>query len=392
MFDEFKKIFLSPLPLLLLAGSLIMNGWMIWNYSGSRDLIRACVDIVREAGAASGEGEMSVNKTGMLHVTGNNATELYERLKDYDASEDVHQGIPSIKNMLQGAVALCESMTYKDMADAFIREMHLENGAAEYAADQYAMLQEMLNKNRENQVDSAFFVPGHRDFFSVYARWLPLFLTVQSIVAAVIMIIRSVDDPFSDHMESVIYTSLCGRYIHRKKLAAGLLGGIVFAMALWGITFAAANAVLPLGPLWRTPVGSMMVLDNFSPIVGWFPMNLMQYIVCQFLVCVAVVLLFVLAAFGLELHLKNGFYTFMGLGFICACMYALSSLIPRLSILYFILQCNPVDLARKAGHWFVCGSTFLAPKGYELFSVVLWLMILILWAIRQMKIFKKADI
>ena len=70
----------------------------------------------------------------------------------------------------------------------------------------------------------------------------------------------------------------------------------------------------------------------------------------------------------------------------------MTSLFPKWSVVYFILQYNPVDLARKAGHWMVNGASFLSPRYYEITVIILWGILIACAAFRVRRQFLKKDL
>ena len=369
MGEEWKRIFGRPMVYVLFAGCMILNLWVIWNYSGQRSLA-----------AASSEAAESFSEGGdFLQVNENNSRLIAQyitgKAPDADGNTNL-AGIPTILQMLEGAGTMADVIGPSDLADVYISGMDLKGSAADGARDVFKQVGPIMEQNRENGVSRAFFVPCNENFFELFSGSLLPFMIIESIVCAVLLMINTANDPFSAKLTGLIYTCKRGRKIQTGKCMVGLLAGLIFTVALWTLTIGLAALVFPLGSLWHTPLGSMMVLDKFYPVIPWFSMSVITYIGVQLLIALGCVCLFSLAAYGLVIRLHQSFSSFMILGFVSALVYTITWCFPKTNSVYLALQYNPVDLARKAGHWLVNGASFMSPRFYEIGTFGLWAAVL----------------
>ena len=368
------RVVLSPIFWGLLIGSMAVNAWILINFSGQRELVEKSVKAWEDLG---------------LPVVENTAEQY---LKLLEPGEKKEVGIPTLRQIMDGTVHMTNELNSSDLAENFSSVLMLEDGAKKYAEEEYKKLDGILAENRRNQAAAHFFVPGSRGFFELFSRWIPLACTLESILAGVLFMLHRVSEPLQAGTAYVEYTSKMGRKCQDQRRRAAVLAGLTFTAVIWGVTILAAALMFPLGPLWKTPIGSMMVLDSYFPVISWFPLHIAGYLGLEFLISVCAAVLFSYIGYTLSAKGRNSFKAFILLGFGCACIYTVTSLFPKWSVVYFILQYNPVDLARKAGHWMVNGASFLSPRYYETTVIILWGILIACAAFRVRRQFFKKDL
>lgn len=354
MREELRRQMCSPIFWGLLAGAMLMNLWILVNFSSQRKMVQ------RSRGAW---------EKLQLPVSEESAGRYLGELESVEAKV---KGVPTFEQMMTGTLYMMQKLDGDTLGAAFVSSMMLKEGAQEYVEGEYDKLEKVLEKNRRDGTAAAFFVPGNQGFFELFSRWIPLFCTLESILAGVMFMMRSVSEPFSSGTAIVVYATKTGRKSQDKRRRAAALSGVLFTVSTWGITCLAACAVFPLGSLWKTRIGSMMLLDSLFPMVSRFPMTAAGYVVLESAVSIFTAVLFSYISFAFVTRNKNSFVSFVQLGFACACIFTMTSLFPKNSRIFFAMQYNPVDLAQKAGHWLVSGGTFFSPQYYELFVLLLW--------------------
>lgn len=390
MGEELKRVFLRPMFYALLLGCVAVNLWVLWNAADQRALVIASRETA-EAFTADTDSTLLRLQSGQTAAV---AQSIGQRLPDAaDGSEAFVGGkTPTVLQMLDGALYMSGGLKSEDMADTYITGEGLTEKAADIAREIFSRLEPVMEENRENGTADTFFVPCNEGFFQLFTQNLLLFLMVEGIVCSVLLMMNTANDAFSAKLAGLVYSSRRGRRLQRVKLLAGLLTAVLFTAALWALTMGLTSLIFPLGSLWKVPLGSMMVLDQFYPLISWFPMSVGLYVFVQFLVALGCVCLFALAAYGLVTRLHNSFSGFVLLGFVSALIYTVTFYFPKTTFMYFVMQCNPIDLARKAGRWLVSGAAGLSPQFYEVFSLAIWLVILGLAGIMETRRFYQEDL
>lgn len=354
MREEWKRQLVSPLFWGLLIGSVLINFWVLANFGGQRDLVKKSREVWEET-------QLSVSKE---------SAGLY--VKELEMAEEKAAGVPTIEQVMDGTLHLIQELNGEMLGSAFSSSLMLTGDAEEYVKDEYAKLDEVLEENRKDGTAAGFFVPGNRGFFELFSRWIPLSCTLEGILASILFMMKSVSEPFSVGTAAVVYTTKTGRKGQKTRRRAAALSGVAFSAGIWGLTILCACVVYPLGRLWQTRVGSMMILDSFLPVISRLPLTAASYVGVEFLISMLTTVLFSYISFVFVTKNKNSFRSFIQLGFICACIYTVTSLFPKDTRLFFTVQYNPVNLVQKAGHWLVSGGSFFSSQYYEVTVLLLW--------------------
>lgn len=390
MSEELKRVFLRPLFYALLLGCVAVNLWVLWNASGQRSLVIASRETAKQLNTDTDSALLRLQSGQTAAI----AQSIVQRLPDAaDGGGALGSGeTPTVLQMLDGALAMANGLTSEDMAGTYIAGEGLKDKAADIARKIFSQLEPVMEENRENGTASTFFVPCNEGFFQLFTHNLLLFLMVESIVCSVLLMMNTANDAFSAKLAGLVYSSRRGRRLHLVKLLAGLLTAVLFTAALWAVTMGLTALIFPMGSLWQVPLGSMMVLDQFYPLISRFPMTVGQYVFVQFPVALGCVCLFALGAYGLVTRLHNSFSGCMLLGLVSALIYTVTFYFPKTTFMYFVMQCNPIDLARKAGRWLVSGAAGLSPQFYEVFTLAVWLVILGLAGAMETQRFYQEDL
>lgn len=178
----------------------------------------------------------------------------------------------------------------------------------------------------------------------------------------------------------------------KEELGAEDLAGVLAGAFLWMATMTAAAVLFPLGDLWDTPVGSMMMLDGMCPLISEIPMTLRTYLFAQAGISILVGLLFYFAAGWAALRTRNALTAAAGLGIVCMAVYTLAELFPGVDKVWFWIRHNPVTFAADAGRWLANGALSLSSVWEAAAVLALWgavATLLITWQYRK---FLRADI
>ena len=260
----------------------------------------------------------------------------------------------TVSQMIRGALNMAKAITVEDIAYAYIGNMELTGKAADHAMARFEGLGSILEENRESGRARAFFVPEIYGFFGLMGRKLPLFCTIEGILAAALMAMKGMNEPFSTGNSTLIFSLKSGRRLCLWKRGAALLAGWLWGVILWGLTLLLTGLLFPLGSLWQAPAGSMMMLSGMYPLLPAIPMTLLGYMLIQCVLSLAVMGLFSLFFGWAALYTKNILTAAAGLGLLCMAIYTFAELFPGTGMLWFAVRYNPVTLAMDAGRWLVC--------------------------------------
>ena len=158
------------------------------------------------------------------------SAELY--LDALEPMDEKEEGVPTFRQIMDGTLYMLKELDSESLAEAFSSSLMLEGEAKEYVKEEYGKLDKILEENRQNGTAASFFVPGSRNFFELFSRWIPLFCTLEGILAGVLLMMRSVSETFSTGTANVVYATKAGG---RSRIAKGELP------RLWGYCLQVAS-------------------------------------------------------------------------------------------------------------------------------------------------------
>ena len=353
MGTAFKRLIRQPFLWIFLAGCIGINMWLLANHVSQRGLVLESVKAQEELGSLNEE-----NKGAYI-----------ERLEQFGTDEE---GMLTPSQMILAALSMARDLTAQDIADAYIGNMQLTGDGADRAMACFERFEPVLKENRAEGRANAFFAPEVQGFFLFLGQQLPLFCTLEGILANVCIAFKGMTDPFATGNSLLIFSLKTGRRLCLWKRGTAVMAGWIWGTLVWGISMGLTLWVFPLGSLWQTPVGSMMLLSGMCPLLSQVPLSLTGYMVLQFAISLAVMGLFSLFAGWAALHTKNTLTAGAGLGLVCMAVYTFVKLFPGSSIWWFAVRYNPITLAWSAGQWLVCGATSLNTVGYVAVTLILW--------------------
>ncbi len=388
MKQEFKRFISRPLIYVLLAGCMIVNGWILLNHINERAIVLAAAGLLEEW-----ENEGNVGNTDKaVYVTEENLQAIKSQLEKNmpDASLQENADV-SLENLLKGTVVMARTVTSKDLASGFIESAGLFGGAAAKASEICGSLSGLFEKLNESGIANRFFVPCHLGFFDMFCRELFPALAFEGILLCVLLMLRAANDTFSAKTVLVVFATKQGRKNQWSCFAGAMAGCALMLAVLWGLTLGAAAVCYPIGNLWNTPLGSCMILSQLFPVVARFPMTVLGYMAAEFFVALLLGLLFAAAAFGLSELWHNSFKVFIVMVF-AGMVLALVPSFAKGSKAWFVLNYNPVNLAGNAGFWFASGKAWVAPAHYELITFLVWGLLAAILVFFMTRRFYKEDI
>lgn len=372
--EECRRIVWGRLPWLLLAAAMIINVWILWNFEEQREYV---------------ETARKLAENGVEYVTLERQEEI---IQSFAGPEERHPGKIRVRNLVEGVEQAAKRLKAQDLADIYIEAMKLKGSAARQAEKAFATLDPVLESNKECGIIRQLFVPCGGQFFELFSRWIPLAATIEGILAAVLLMLKCVNEPFDQRTGAVVYTSKRGRRVNHTRFWAVMAVVTGFAGVVWALTLGVAGILFSMGKLWDVKLGSMMVLDMFNPVITRFPVSIGAYTLLQFLVSLCMIWQFGAMAYFAVLNTHNTYTAFGEMAFACLGIVALTQNFPRSTMLYFILRFNPVDFTGKAGRWFASGGSFLSVKGYEVLFLLFWGSLLWGLCIHRSKEFLKEDL
>lgn len=355
MKEELSKMFRGKLIFGLVLLSVIINTYLMFMQKDITKGLRLIDDFCKEKGSV-----VSDEKLAIL------AKAWFEKNIDDISWEE-------FENNIEGAARYYELIQSSDMADAYNSLMHLEGKAAEYVQTEFRKLDGAIKEAAGQEL--TFFMPYRMHAFDFISTYLLYALNLQGIVIAAIVTLYCVDMERSNRTVSTVYSTREGNKIIKNKLFASVTGSVICFLVIAAVTLAMAGCIFPVKTIMNTYVSNPMVNLKGAPCMTKEIMTIGEYVFINLGISCLLTVIYSLGSFCLGLRAKNGYYAFGILIVLLGSMKVISTAAPTSTCMFFWTQYNPIDMALKAGTWFLYGANNFSPSGYEGFTVVLWIII-----------------
>lgn len=353
MIEELKKLFCGKLIASLILLSVMVNAGLLLMQKGKIEGLRIIDDFCRENGSV-----VSKEKVEQL-------SKIWDEKTLLDISgEELERNIKSAKKYY-------ESTQSSDMAMAYCNQMRLEGKAAEYVQMEFGKLDSQIKEAAAQEI--TFFPPYRMYTFDFISSYLLFAMNLEGIVAAVIVTLYSLDLERSSRTTSTVYSTRKGSKILKDKLIASMAGSLVCFLAITETTFLLAGCIFPIKTIMNTLVSNPMVSLKGIPCIAKEAMTVGTYMFVSLGMSGVLVVIYSLGSFAIGLKAKNGYYAFGILIVLLGIMKVFSAAVPTSTCMFFWAQYNPLDLALKAGTWFLYNANNFSPPGYERGTIAIWI-------------------
>ena len=355
MKEELAKLFHGKLIFSLVLLSVIVNAYLLFMQRDTIENLRLIDDFCKENGCVVSDERMII-----LAV-------LWNEKNTTDISWE------EFKNNIEGAAGYYEYIQSSDMAEAYNSLMHLEGKAAEYVQTEFRKLDSAINEAAQQEL--TFFPPYRMHTFDFISTYLLYALNLQGVVTAVIVTLYCVDMERSNHTISTVYSTRKGKKIIKNKLFASVAGSVICFLVMAAVSLMMAGCFFPVKTIMNTYVSNPMVNLKGAPCMTKEIITIGKFILINLCISCFLTVIYSLGSFCLSLRAKNGYYAFGILIVLLGIMKVISTAAPTSTCMFFWTQYNPLDMALKAGTWFLYGANNFSPSGYEGCTVVLWIVI-----------------
>ena len=353
MKEELKKMFRGKLILGLILLSVMINTYLLLMYKDKTDMLGMLDQFCMENGSVVSDESMEI------------FAEIWDEKKAADITWE------EFENNIKIAAGYYNSIKSRDMADIYCGLKRLSGEAAEYVRSEFQKLDEAISKASEQEL--TFFLPFRMYAFDFISAYFLFTMNLEGIVVAVIVTLYCVDMERSNHTVSTVYSTRKGKKIIKDKLFASVISSLACFCIIAGATLLLAGCIFPLKTILNTYVSNPFVNLRGVPCMTKETMTLGNYIFLSLGISCILTIIYSMGSFCLGLRAKNGYYAFGFLVVLLGIMKVISTAAPTFTCMYFWTRYNPLDLALKAGTWFLYGANQFSPSGYEGATAVLWL-------------------
>lgn len=352
MTEELKKLFRGKLVFSLILLSVLVNVGLLMMQMGKIDGLWVIDDFSIENGSVVSEEKM----------------ERLSEIWDEKMVQDITG--KEFESNIESAERYYESVRSSDMAMAYCNQMRLEGKAAEYVQTEFGKLDSQIEE--ASAQETTFFPPYRMYIFDFISSYLLFAMNLEGIMAAVIVTLYSIDLERSSRTTSTVYSTRKGNQILKDKLFASVAGSLICFLTITMITFLLAGCMFPIKTIMNTFISNPMVNLKGAPCIAKETMTVGRYVFVSLGMSSVLVVIYSLGSFAIGLKAKNGYYASGILIVLLGIMKVFSAAAPTSTYMFFWTQYNPLDLALKAGTWFLYNANNFNPSGYEGYTAVLW--------------------
>ena len=416
---ELKKIFTAPIIIALIILSLMVNGFIIVSRAHQipelsilTDMVERYGNIINEDSLTSWEVEYKSSLAKMNEILEEKTGRVFETASDFHAKLRQESSLWNLNwdemeweqitrtTILENYFIIAKSadesyrqIDLNDYGEATVQFFGLTGELAETIRHQYAIGQHRFAESIEANEHLYFFFNGqqhemHNFLFGQVLRAA----TFEIIIIGVLLTGYILSYEFDNKTERVMYATKLGRKLHLEKLKTSLLGATIVAVLILGITLIGYFLVYDYTGLWNVQMNSVFLSEPNRFFVLDYSLTFLQYLVAAIGLIFITQLLFVLMIFVLSIIIKNNYITLITFIIIFGFGLQLSNLFPTSSNFLFYAGFTPFWMIFDPHTFFMIGGLSDAFKHFELFTVIIWGLILLALGSYSFKKFKKIDL
>lgn len=413
--NEFKKAVTSPVIIGLLLIFLIFNSVIIFQNSYFKDDLQVLNKIVSKFGHKIDDemvdnfkeyydselkklNEITYEKTSknygsVAEIFGENLyiEDIYNReevefIKELGIVEAYYYTIGEIDEIYSNIDPM-------EIAEVQIEKYGLSGNAANTVRNQYKDFSkrfEELVENKEHK--NLFFMGKAYKMHSLLFRTLFKTFIFEMLILVVLITAYLVNYEFDNNTETLTYTTKRGRNLIIDKffmsMATNILVATIILVTGLGLYFISFN----YSGVCNVPISSYFNMEHNLPYMSWWNMSFIQYLFSSIGLIYACILIFTGITFIIARAIKNSYIVFFIFAIVFGLAILIPSMIPTNSNAIFIGGFTPFYLIINPFIWFMEGGAFFTFKYYELLTVGIWSVSLLVLSVLSIKIFKKQDI
>jgi ABC-type transport system involved in multi-copper enzyme maturation permease subunit len=414
--NEFKKVFSSPIILGLLILFIVFNSITIFKSSYFKDDLKVLNEVVAKFGYKIDDEmvnrlkeyyEEQINRLNEITEkrTAKRYSSVSEFYKDnFHNMEDVYseeekmfiRNLGIIENYYYEIGQIDELYSNIDIiakGEYEIKKYGLSGKAADTVRNQYREFNDRFHQLIRNGEHKNLFFMG-----KVYKMHSLLFKTIfktiifEIVILSVLITLYLINYEFDCNTEYIVYTTKRGRNLIIDKLCIAICSNLLVATIIIFTALSLYFTIFNYSGLWNVPISSYFNAEYSFPYMSWWNMSFKQYLFLSILVIYASMMLFTGIAFILARAIKNNYIGFFVFAIVFGLFLAVPNMIPRNTNLIFIGGFTPFFLIMNPNIWFMENEALVTFKYYELSTISIWTVLLLILSVLSVKRFKRQDI
>ena len=413
--NELKKAATSPIIIGLLILFIVFNSIIIFQHSYVKDELKVLNKMVDTFGYKI-DDKMEANFNNyydtqlkkLNEIINKKISRKYESVSEFYEEQNYYiedtynkEEIEFIKEL---GIVEAYFYTMKDIDEVYskvdimgiaegeIKKYGLSGKAADTVRNQYESFSkrfQQLIKNREHK--NLFFLGKVYGMYSLLFKTLFQAILFEIIILVVFITSYLVNDEFDNNTQAITYSTKRGRNLVKDKLYASIFANILVTTVILITGLGLYFIIFDYSRLWNVPISSYFNTDKNFIYMSWWNMSFVQYLFSGIGLIYVITLLFTGIVFIIARAIRNNYIVF----FIFTIIFGLAlitSIAPTNSNAIFIKSFTPFWLIMNSFLWFMESGAFSTFKYYELLTVGIWVVLLLIFSFLSIKRFKKQDI
>ncbi|MGL5244987.1 MAG: hypothetical protein ACRC7R_07450, partial [Sarcina sp.] len=407
---EFKKIFSSPVIVILTLIFLLFNGLSIFNKSYIANEFHVVNKIVAKVGYKINttmkenlnvyyEEEFSKLNEKYFSKHNKNYENITEAFHDYELYSKKElkeiEEVAIIQSYYYEILALEEKydlLNINELAKSSIEANKLKGKSKEIVERVYKNFGERFNELKKNgEQNNLFISPSHKMHNFLFIKILRS-CALEIAILIVLIVAHLVNFEFENKTDHITYSSKRGRNLLIDKLSSSLVASLIVITLILGVTLAIYFITFDYSSLLNVPISTYFNWEYQLPLMSWFNISFIQYLLLTIGVIYVCELLFSLVTFSISYFVRNTYLVFAVFFIIWGLIFLLPEAIGVNNPLVFLTVFTPFNLIMMPSNLFSLSGILNSFKYYEAYTLIIWTITLIVLTYILIKRFKKQNL
>lgn len=416
---ELNKVIKSPVIIILIILMIALNSYRIIEKTYIREDINIINDIVGEFGIEiTNESIDKINKEykenfkKFNELTEEKLGKTYKFIADFFNSNDYYTNVEhsnkfsneEIKffnnlrvleiysNLIKDQINEYEKIDFSNNALQKSKEYGLEGKALDIGVDRYSIAQSVHKETIEDKDHKNIFPLGNYWFYSLVFQDILFTCILEIIVMVVLITSYLVNYEVDSKTSTIVYATRQGRKNIKDKLFISIVSSVVVAALILGFTLFILYLNIDITNILSTSVRSAFNWEGVFPYIFWFDNSVGVQLILTIIIILICSALFSLITFIITNLVKSSYISF----FIFFIIFGISVIIPSVpskeSIIYMNMGYDLFNLIIRPSAFFMVRAPMIVDKFYEVKTLFIWTIILVILSIMSIRKFKKESI
>ncbi|WP_421377872.1 hypothetical protein ACOJQI_11555 [Bacillus salacetis] len=413
--QELIKIIKNPVIPLLLLFFLVVNFLIVISHSYFKEEMSVLTDLVDVYGHEINEemetrihddyeeivswvNEIAPNQKGTYNHPSELLTDIsilkenplnhedYQQLLRFTTIEQYIRDIEEIDTVYK-------ELNLSDYGKSLIDMYGLSGSAAEEVRIESQKLEERANELLDMGEHKHLFFNGKLyEMHSLLFKNIGRALIFELMIIVVLITAALTNYEFEHRTSQVVFATKRGRKLVFDKLGASILGSLIAMMILIAITLTTFFITYDYSGLWDVPISSYFNAEGKLPFITWWNLSFLEYLMLFAVLIILIQLLFSGISFLLSILMKNTYLVFFAFAILLGIGFLLPGYMPRDTRFLFLVNYNPSGLILNPHEWLMGNGPFTMGPYYELITLGLWSLVLVVLTVGSILRFKSKSL